>query len=660
MRRVEGRVEPGWKRYPAPAGAGASRRAGVRTAAGSPGRVLSTVVAVAVWLLFCGIAGVTIDLVSVLRAEEASLRQAQADLKDSLTAAQQGLGKDSAPLLLAQVMAAHARAEASAASARMDHDPVLGAARRLPGVGNQVDGAERLNHLVVHAADAAVRGEALVEGLQAARHAPGKPATVDVAGRFYITHQAEVDAVAAEALALPEELKGVDRAALLPPLRQAYEKLDRPLQQVGEQRETVRGLLAAAPVLLGRDQPVKYLLLFADNAELRPGGGFIGTVGVAGFDRGAYTKPDIKTVYTIESGQNKLAAYNVGGSHYVPAPDWLRIAFPQFARHSQTLGNSAQEVFWADDAHLAETLYRSETGSSVNGVIQVDPTTFSYMLRVTGPITVTRGKEPPAEINFANVTDILIGETRTTDKSYLGLFEEQFLARVESLPPAQLGDIFKALRRASEERHLLVYMDHPVLAGIVDRYNLSRPLPPPSADSLLPVFANNAATKADLHTRQAWDITVQPDGRHHVELTLNNRNLGPRTESRFRELIRFYLPPQATAVSLHGFLAPYALFPLLNPGPRDLGLDHGWHLFGGWFRVFSQQTAKLSIDYRLPPVGDEFRLTVLKQPGLGTYPVAVHLLAPGYKAADGGVSHEGSTDWTFYTDRDHTVSAKKP
>jgi hypothetical protein len=56
--------------------------------------------------------------------------------------------------------------------------------------------------------------------------------------------------------------------------------------------------------LLGKDRERQYLLLFANNDELRPVGGFIGTVGLVNVDHGRVENIDITSVY--DSSKNLL------------------------------------------------------------------------------------------------------------------------------------------------------------------------------------------------------------------------------------------------------------------------------------------------------------------------------------------------------------------
>jgi len=623
-----------------------------------PRRILGAFVSAVVWLAFCAATLVVLDAVSLARTEDASLHQAQADLKQSLSLARDGLGSDAGSLVEAEVMAAHARSEVAAAQQRLDRDPLLAVVRRVPAARRQLVGTEALNSLVVRVADIAVRGEAMGADLQTARHATGKPSTLDVVGRFYVDRQAAIERLAADVFALPDSVAAVDRRDLAAPLLQAFEGLDRPMKLITEQREPVQRALRLAPAALGAKRPARYLLLFADNTELRPGGGFIGTFAVMGFDHGAYQKPEVTRVGVVEEPEARLRAYLVGGIHYVRPPIWLINGFPDHARETMTLGNSAATPNWPDNARLARALYASETGNQVDGVVQLDLTAISYIVRLTGPITLNRANHSPMVVTADNASDLLVAETRSTDKSILSVFEQELLLRLETMSPDRLGKVFTAIQRAAAERHLMVSLDDPTLQAEVDRNGLARPIPAPGNDAAMMVFANAAANKTDHHIQRSLRITVRPHGQHHAEVTITNNNIGPERISRFLEFVRLYVPSNARLTRISGFLQPGNNYIPSSP-LGDLGTENGWRMFGGWLQVQAGRQFTVSWDYVTPPLGRDYQLTVVKQPGIDDYSVDVSLEAPGYRSPTAGSDPTGPT-WRFNQSRDETLSATRP
>jgi hypothetical protein len=644
------------------ASAAARSRSGGRSRSGA--RVLAGVlVRVGLWLLFCAVSVAAMDLWAVVHAQDIALHQAQEDLKQSLVSAQGGLGADSSQLTLAQVHAAQARAEATAAMKRLDSDMVLGTLRRFSIVRQQLDGVRQLEALTTKSADAAQRGEALLQGLQDARHAPGHASTIDVAGRYFIAHEKEIDAVAAEVLSIPAEVKAVDREHLVGPVRQAYAKLDTPMAQVSAAAPDVNMALSALPVVLGRDHPARYLILFADNAEMRAGGGFIGTYGVVSFNKGAYQKPDIRTTTQLEDPLLKVRAFRAGGKYYVPRSPAFLQAFPDKVGISQYLRNVTVSPQWPDDARLAEQLFANESGQTVDGVIQVDPSAVVHLLKAVGPVTVREPGSPPVEVRARDALDVLVGATRGKTKPFLGYFQQALLDKIEALPPAQYGLLERALSDSSQERHLLFYANSEQVQAVVNRYGLDRPLPPPTADSLLPVYVNFGADKADLYTTRQLTVHVDAQGNHHVEITFANHSPGKFKDpyTVFREQVLFYLPPSASGVKAKGFLRSrsIAVLPRFNPGPLDAGMDQGWHVYQGWVNLETGQSGTVSLDYKGAVPGAEPAFALVKQPGSGDWPVTVRVDGAGYRPGPGGVADPTGVTWKVVLTIDQVLRASR-
>jgi hypothetical protein len=617
---------------------------------------------VGAWLAACALLAGAVDVWVLVHQQDVALHQAEADLTDSLKTAQEGLGKDTAPVVRAQVAAAQARAEATAARRRLDSDWVVRLVQWMPLVHDQVVAIRKVDDVVARAADISLRGEVLLSSFQAARQAPGHGPTVDTAGRFYIANEKEVNAVAGAALDIPAMLEGVDRNRLMPPLRDAMGRLDAPMRQLRNAAPDVRASLAAAPDLLGRDHPAHYLLLFSDNAEVRPGGGYIGTYGLLGFDKGAYARPAIRPLRDLEDPLSNNRAYHVGGTHYFPpwSPQVLTFKV-QDTGETMWLRDVDQSVQWPDDARQAERLYESESGQKVDGVIQMDPIAIAYALTVTGPISVPQPSGPAQVVNAANVQQVLLNNTRDPKKAYLGVLEQALNDRLETLPTGQMPDLVKAITKASEQRHLMVYVNTPSAQALIVAHQLDRPVPGPNGDGLIPVFANFAGDKADQYSTRQITITIDAQGNHHLSLLVQNRT--PTSQGvlyrGFRELVQFYLPPDATNVRATGFQRRDSLYPGFNLGPLDRGSELGWHIYGGLMIVKPDRDGVVTLDYTRPVPAGPVTFSLVQQPGGNRWQATVEFNIPGLVPDGGGTVDNGVLRWRFNMFRDVTLTARR-
>lgn len=126
------------------------------------------------------------------------------------------------------------------------------------------------------------------------------------------------------------------------------------------------------PELLGYGKPQEYLLLFQNNEELRPTGGFIGSIGDASIRDGQVSSLTIQDVYTPD-GQLKI--------HIEPP-----FAVRRYLQPHLYLRDSNFSLDYQKSASMSAYLYNLETGKKPNAVISIDLKVLQKILEVSGPI----------------------------------------------------------------------------------------------------------------------------------------------------------------------------------------------------------------------------------------------------------------------------------
>ena len=139
-------------------------------------------------------------------------------------------------------------------------------------------------------------------------------------------------------------------------------------------------LFALMPDLLGFGQPRTFLVLFLNNTELRPGGGFIGVYAVVRADRGR------TSVLKIEGTEN---IDNAAAKDKLPEP------LPVMKDHLKVDRWYFRDANWSPDfaasARQALDLYRREGGTAaaeIDTVVGVTATVLEELMRLTGPVSV--------------------------------------------------------------------------------------------------------------------------------------------------------------------------------------------------------------------------------------------------------------------------------
>ena len=143
--------------------------------------------------------------------------------------------------------------------------------------------------------------------------------------------------------------------------------------------DLIEASFPALQAAFGADGPARYLVLIQNPSELRPSGGFPGTIAIVTFDRGQlrdyefYNVYDLNEAYTTHSHNPVAQPWAL--SHYAPSPE-LSIL---------------DASWWSDFPTSAATIlkmYQSTGWPPIKGVIALDPAVVRAMLKLTGPMTI--------------------------------------------------------------------------------------------------------------------------------------------------------------------------------------------------------------------------------------------------------------------------------
>ncbi|MDP2326978.1 MAG: DUF4012 domain-containing protein, partial [Dehalococcoidia bacterium] len=160
------------------------------------------------------------------------------------------------------------------------------------------------------------------------------------------------------------------------------------LERVEEAREITTGLRDGLPVLLGYDQPRILLLLGQNDHEVRPTGGFIGTIGLLTLDRGRVTARRFGSSYDFDP----------------PTRDALRTP-PLDLSSSLGIGEwYIRDANWSPDFRVSgETARRflaEDQGIEADSVVAVDSHFVALLLGALGPVEVDGYDEPLTAENW--------------------------------------------------------------------------------------------------------------------------------------------------------------------------------------------------------------------------------------------------------------------
>jgi hypothetical protein len=213
-------------------------------------------------------------------------------------------------------------------------------------------------------------------------------------------------------------------------------------------KDEIQAGVATGAVLAGADKPKKYLISFQNSAEARGTGGILGAYTLIELDKG--------NLKILQTGSN-AALYGISLKEIpvaVPA-EFLRL----YGKNPAILQNSNLSPHFPYGAQIWMGLWKKKYGEQLDGVIAVDPTALSYILRSTGEIRLQSGEKITSE-NVVEETLKNAYERYEKDNNA----RKQYLVEIMNATAAKLtkGEyskvkMAKALRDGIKANRILIY-----------------------------------------------------------------------------------------------------------------------------------------------------------------------------------------------------------
>ncbi|MDO8499743.1 MAG: DUF4012 domain-containing protein [bacterium] len=361
--------------------------------------------------------------------------------------------------------------------------------------------------------------------------------------------------------------------------------------------------------VLGLDAPRTYLVLYLNNTELRPGGGFIGAYAVVKMSKAV---PDIIKVEGTEILDN-LAPRDFVSVPPAPVEKYLKVSRLNFR-------DSNWSPDFAVSAIQALNLYKKERGANadeITAVIGITPTVMENVLKIIGPITADG-----IEFTSANFTEKLEYEVEydyekrgisfSDRKQILADLTAAVISKLRNSILTHWSDYWKLANAMLDQKQVILFSTETELqkfavgkkwAGIMNRAD---------GDYLLWADANLGALKTDavMDRELSYKIYKNDQGEWLGEAAMTYNHLGKfdwRT-SQYLDYARVYLPMGSQFVSVSG--QELVDYPLTHPA--DQGDENGFQWFGTFVKVYPGKEKVLTFKFKLAD-------TVLKSIESGSY-----------------------------------------
>ena len=349
-------------------------------------------------------------------------------------------------------------------------------------------------------------------------------------------------------------------------------------------RGTIVSALAAVdefarvvPVLtevLGGNGTRTYLIEQVNPAELRPGGGFIGTYSVLRVTNGT-----LKLIRSGDAYQLVDPRPKIGQAGYIAPPGPLLESLTPTVSWSFIDSNFFPD--FPSNARAAQSFVQPRLGIRIDAVVAMDYYTVAKMLELTGPIAVPGFG---VTVNSTNFIPTVIQHSLVQDaanKAILGAVAGPLMQRISTLPASSWPALIGALNDLAASRHLQAYFNNATVEKEIDRDGWSGVLNPTKMpDYMMEVESNLGATKTNYFLTRRFTVELTRRGNllhHKVTITLtDNMPFSYRPNEFYKAYVRLLVSSSASSRSSN-------LRPVRYPNPPP---PAGTRLIDGWVPTF--------------------------------------------------------------------------
>jgi len=399
--------------------------------------------------------------------------------------------------------------------------------------------------------------------------------------------------------------------------------------QAAQLTNDAKPLLEAAPYILGVKEKRTYLVIFQNDAELRPTGGFMTAYAILELHKGKAKPIFSDDIYELDKKYTPSLEAPKVLIKYISYPYQND---PRWRLRDMNLSpdfKSSMETFLPE--------YEKTRSPKVDGVIAVDTQLLVKLLGVIGKIGVPgygnfgpeddpRCNCPQVIYELENIADsvgpivwdpvsgkIVYRPPFSEDrKGVIGPLMNSILANAVGQPKEKLPVLVQVALEAVQQKHLLLYFTDPKAQLAAESFNLAGRVRESAGDYLYIVSSNFAGAKSNMYvnTEVSDVVTVQSDGSTEHQLVIDFNN--PQKHDGWlnginRNWFRIYVPKGSSLIDSSG-----------SEVKVDSYEDLGKTVFSGFLTVRpAGGVARFTIKYKTPPLpqNHKYLLLVQKQPG---------------------------------------------
>lgn len=255
-----------------------------------------------------------------------------------------------------------------------------------------------------------------------------------------------------------DRVLALDASGTIGPVANARDRFLSLIGDVLPPLDAAAQIVPMIPALLGAEGAQTYVVMFQNNAELRSLGGTALSFARITIDGGR-----IQLEESVPAGLDNFPAYPASP---IPVPDGFEAIYP--AAFGRFIANATLRPSFPSAAEITYRNWIDRRGVEADVVISIDAVALSYLLRATGPVTLSTGDT----LDSTNATRFLLNEVlqryQTGDVVRDNRLQDQVYGEAVSQTFAKLSSgafdvptMASAMLQAFSERRMAIWSADP-------------------------------------------------------------------------------------------------------------------------------------------------------------------------------------------------------
>jgi len=430
----------------------------------------------------------------------------------------------------------------------------------------------------------------------------------------------------------PEKYKDIN-------IRQLFNQGKESIAEVRKLITNGKPIISKTSWLLGKDAPRNYLVIFQNDGELRPSGGFWTAYATLKLNKGKVTPGTASNIYDLD---DKL-------SSTVPSPRQIK-AYHINVPYLNLRDSNLSPDFPTDAKIFLDTYYKViGKKDQFDAVIAIDTSVLVDMVKVLGKLDTRVGTfttDPDKRCygcpQIIYEMEWISGRPRNfiekNRKDFLAPLMQALLANAMGSEKTKIPLLGEAFFKNVNQKHVLFYFPDAQMQSAAEAVNIAGNIT--ATDNTTDYFslndANFASAKSNFFITQKikHEITVNSGKvEHKVAVTYTNPNPGSNCNlekgdlclnaPKYRDMFRFYVSPNSQFVKMTGSEVEPVIY-------DELGKKVFEGFYGNKYPLYAETSSKTSIQY-ISSVPASKNYTLLLQKQAGTKSVDYELWVNGKK-----------------------------